>query len=85
MQRSLHGFQIKNNNIDTLNLKYRVMHISIHADTVFHIINVYAQAKHHLQIPFYEVFYKYISKFKNQNLIILGDRLSGLQWYDEKI
>ena len=85
MQRSLHGFQIKNNIIDTLTLKYRVMHISIHADAVFHIIDVYAQAKHHLKIPFYEVFYKYISKFKNQNLIILGDRLSGQQWYDEKI
>ena len=92
MGRGLHGFQIKNNNIDNPTLKYRTMHISIHADTIFHIINVYAPAKKQFQIPFYEAFYKYIFKYKNQNLIILvdfnfteheEDRLLGLQWHDK--
>ena len=73
MGRGLHGFQIKNNNIDNPTLKYRIMHISIHADTIFHIINVYAPAKKQFQIPFYEALCKYIFKYKNQNLIILGD------------
>ena len=39
--RGLHGFQIKNINIEIPSLKYRVLHISIHADTIFHIINIY--------------------------------------------
>ena len=69
----MHGFQIKNINIESPSLKYRVLHISIHADTIFHIINVYAPARKEHKAPFYKEFFKYIAKLKNQNLIILGD------------
>ena len=47
--------------------------IYFHADTIFHIINVYAPARKEHKAPFYKEFFKYIAKLKNQNLIILGD------------
>ena len=71
--RGLHGFQIKNINIETPSVKYRVLHISIHAITIFHIIYIYAPARKEHKAPFYREFFKYIAKLKNQNLIILGD------------
>ena len=40
--KRLHGFKIKEHDINFNSLKYRVMHISIEADETVGIVNVYA-------------------------------------------
>ena len=97
--RKLQQYQIQNITIDIPTLRYRVMHISILAEEKIHIVNVYAPVANILplvnsKLAFYKDLQKYITKFKNEPTILLGDfnyvehekdRSRGLNYYDKKI
>ena len=75
------------------------MHISILAEEKIHIVNVYAPVANILpqdnsKLAFYKDLQKYITKFKNEPTILLGDfnyvehekdRSRGLNYDDKKI
>ena len=92
--RSLQQFKIQNLNIDIPSLKHRMMHISILAEEEINIINVYAPAKNIEKSNFYEDVKKYLTKFKNKQIILLGDfnyvenindRVFGFDYADRKV
>ena len=97
--RKLQQYQIQNITIDIPTLRYRVMHISILAEEKIHIVNVYAPVANILpldnsKLAFYKDLQKYITKFKNEPTILLGDynyvehekdRSRGLNYDDKKI
>ena len=92
--RSLQQFKIQNLNIDIPSLKHRMMHISILAEEEINIINIYAPAKNIEKSNFYEDVKKYLTKFKNKQIILLGDfnyvenindRVFGFDYADRKV
>ena len=97
--RKLQQYQIQKITIDIPNLRYRVMHISILAEEIIHIVNVYAPVANiiplgYSKLTFYKDLQKYKTKFKNEPAFLLGDfncvkhekdRSRGLSYDDKKI
>ena len=86
--KRLHGFKIKEHNINFNSLKYRVLHISIEAEETVGIVNVYAPAQDNVteKLGSFKDLKKYLSKIDKQKLKILrifnfvefnDDRTSG--------
>ena len=83
-----------NNDIDEF--KNRLLHIQIQTDEIVNIINIYAPAhtENLIKIRFYQKLKEYLSKYKNELIILTGDfnyviskedRLKGYDYYDIRI
>ena len=80
-----------NNDIDEF--KNRLSHIQIQTDEIVNIINIYAPAhtENLIKIRFYQKLKEYLSKYKNELIILTGDfnyviskedRIKGYDYYD---